>query len=294
MKRAFTEDASRTSPMMPDARSPRVTWLQASVLAAAFALLYAPILAMLVRAWLDNGIYRHGFLVPFISGYLAWVKRDRLRALTPAPSFLAGAPLMILAAAMLLVGKFAAEIAILEELSLMPMITGLVLALLGWAHLKALALPIGYLFFMIPVLADGTDWVHWPFQLLAAHGGVWLLQSLGLAALVEGVYIVLPRITLEVAEACSGIRFMISVIAIGIPLAYLTQRTWPRRVALVAFGVLVGIFANSLRIAAIGVVAYYWGVVLHGPFHIFQVMFVSWVGYGALFLGAWFLGRERT
>lgn len=268
----------------------RTIWIQAVALAIAFGIAYARVFSSLVRAWLDNEIYRHGFLVPFIAGYLVWVNRRQLRSLEARPSILAGTSLVLLAGAMLLLGR-AGAVAIVQQLSLLVMVPGLVVLLAGWAYLRALALPIAYLFFMIPLLADGTDWVHWPFQLLAANIGIWLLQSLGLAAFREGIYIELPRVTLEIAEACSGIRFMISVIAIGIPLAYLTQRTWPRRLGLVAFGVGIGILANGFRVASIGIWAYVGGEVLKGPFHVFQAMVVAWIGYAALFAGAWLLNR---
>jgi len=277
----------------PAARAlPASLCAQLATLLALFGALYTPVFAILVRSWWGSDIYRHGFLVPFISLFLVWRMRARLAQLPPAPSYAFGVPLVLLAGLMLFVGKLGAVIAVLQELSLLVMIAGLVLLLLGPLYLKALALPILYLLFMIPLLADHTDWVHWPFQLLAANVGVWLLQSVGIPALREAQFIALPRITLEVAEACSGIRLMISVIAIGIPLAYVTQRTWPRRVILVACAVVIGILANSFRVAAIGVWAYFGGEVLKGPFHVLQAMFAAWVGYVALFVGAWLLARE--
>src|SRR5262249_10646509 len=102
----------------------------------------------------------------------------------------------------------------------------------------------------------------------------------------------LPQLTLEVAEMCSGIRFMISVLAVGIPLAQLTQRTRWRKVAVVLVAIAVGILANGLRVALIGVLVYHGWEVIKGPFHVLQAMFVAWIGFVALFVGAWLLGRE--
>lgn len=150
-----------------------------------------------------------------------------------------------------------------------------------------------YLVFMVKIFAESSDWFHWPFQLIAAKIGIQLLQLSGIPVYREAQFIQLPNITLEVASACSGVRFLISIIAIGIPLALLTQRRWSRRVLLVSFGVLVAILANGIRVALIGFWAYSGGKVVHGPLHIFQGVFVAWAGFIALFVLSWFM-RERT
>jgi exosortase len=275
---------------LPAARASWLAWAPGMTLLAVFAFVYAPVFAALGRVWWESDVHRHGFVVPLIALYLAWARREELRGVAVVPSPLWGGLTMGVAALMLLVGKAAAAV-LLEEVSLLVMVTGLVLLFRGGAQARALALPIAYLTFMVPIFAEGADWIHWPFQLLAAHIGIGLLQGIGVPAFQQAQYIELPRITLEVAEACSGIRFMISVIAIGIPLAYLTQRTWVRRVGLVLFAVVIGILANGTRVAFIGVWAYHGGEVVHGPLHVFQAMFVAWIGYVALFVGAWGLRR---
>jgi exosortase len=273
---------------------PARAWLEGGVIALLFTALYATVFADLVRAWLDSEIYRHGFLVPAIALYLVWVRRRELADVPVAPSWTLGVPLVLAAGALLLAGKLGAVIAILQEVSLVVMVAGLVALLLGAAWLRALALPIAYLTFMIPLISDGTDWVHGPFQILAANIGVALMQLFGYAAFQQGVFIELPMATLEVAEVCSGVRFMISVVAIGVPLAYLTQRTWPRRIGLVLFGVLIGLLANGARVALIGMWAFWTGEVSKGPLHVLQAMFVAWAGYLALGAAAWWLRRGET
>lgn len=265
--------------------------MQLGLVAGALAFVYAEVLAFLVRTWWQNDVYSHGFVVPLIALYLVWLRRGQGRRLPLAPSFVWGVPVMLLAGVMLVVGRLTAVMVALQGLSLLVMIAGLVLLMMGTAHLRALWFPVAYLIFMIPVFGEGTDWIHWPFQLLAANIGIGLLQGLGFAAFQDAQYIHLPAVTLEVAEACSGVRYLISVIAIGIPLAYLTQRTWLRGAALLGLAVAVAVFANGFRVALIGVWAYFGGEVAHGPFHVLQAMFVAWIGYLALFAGAWVLGR---
>lgn len=264
--------------------------IQIGILATLFAILYAPVFGFLLQTWRGRDDYNHGFLVPFIALYFVWMQRRQLGKLEVAPSVAGGLPWMGLAGLMLLLGKLG-SVVVLQDLSLPVMIAGLVLLLSGKEYLEILALPIGYLLFMIPIFGVGSDWVHWPFQLLAANIGTWLLQSLGFAALREAQYIQLPQVTLEVAQACSGLRFLMAVVAIGIPLAYFSQRTWLRGVGLVGFAVAVAILANALRVALIGVWVYYGGRIVHGPFHVLQGLFAAWIGFVALFAGAWFLHK---
>jgi exosortase/archaeosortase family protein len=121
-----------------------------------------------------------------------------------------------------------------------------------------------------------------------------MLQAVGVPAAREGTRLLLPHITLVVAEVCSGVNFLIAVVAIGIPLAYLTLRSWSRRLLLVTFGVLVSILSNSFRIALIGILNYAGvGGDIHGPFHVLQGMFVAVIGYIALFAGASMLSRTE-
>lgn len=264
--------------------------VQLAMLVAMAGTLYTPVFFALVRTWWENDVYSHGFLVPAVSLYFVWRRRERLRELTPAPSFLLGIPLVFLAGVMLLLGKFAAVI-IVQETSLLVMIVGLIVVLMGKDTLGALTLPVAYLVFMLPVLSGPIGRIHWPFQLFAARIGTGLLQFAGFPAFQEGQYVYLPQVTLEVAEACSGIRLLFSVIAIGIPLAYFTQRTWLRGAALIGLAVTVSILANGFRVALIGAWAHFGGQPIHGPLHVFQALFVAWIGYAALFAGAWFLSN---
>lgn len=263
----------------------------AAAVVALFAILYAGPFAALVRMWWGSDDYTHGFLVPLIALYIVWRKGPELLETEAAPAIKSGALLMALAGAMLVAGK-AGSILVLQELSIPLMIGALVLLLAGPAFLKALWFPIAYLLFMVKIFGDGPERFHWPFQLLAADIGVWVLQAVGIPAYKEVQFIQLPNIMLEVAAACSGLRFLVSIIAIGIPLAWLTQRSWTRRVGLLAFAILIAVLANGARVALIGVWAFYGGSVVHGPMHVFQGMFVAWVGFIALFAGAWFLSRR--
>ena len=265
------------------------TTLQLGILCTFFLLLYAPLLAGLPRMWQQHDRLE-GYLIPLICLYLIWLDRGKLQQLPLKPAISWGLFLVLSAGILLVLGEVAAVV-VLKEASLLMMIMGLILLLLGKVFFKALTIPIAYLFFMLSIIGDVVAPLHSPFQLMTAKMGVLLLQQLGFAALLEQQYIVLPNITLEVARVCSGINYLIAIVAIGLPLAHLTLRSWWRRVILLVLAVAIGIVANWIRVVLIAVWSMWGGQVLHGPFHIFQGMFVAWVGFIALFIGAWGLSR---
>ena len=178
--------------------------------------------------------------------------------------------------------------ALLQELSLLPVMFGVALLIGGLSLVRALALPILYLLLMIPVWEVFTDRLHGPFQLFSASFGTALLRLVGISVYRDGTFIYLPNQTLEVAQVCSGVNYLVAIAAVGIPLAYLSRSTTARRTALVLFGVLVAVIANGVRVALIGFTSYHGWVTgdLHGPGHVFHGMFVAVAGYVALFLGA--------
>ena len=271
------------------------TWLAwGGLVAGAFLFCYAGVIQNLTRQWWMNPVYSYGFLIPVISGYLVWTRRSRLRTIPVRSSLVAGI-LTLTGGLGLLVAGHAAGLSLVEDFSTLVVLSGACLLVLGAAQFRALLFPLGYLVFMVPAWDFFTTRLHPPLQLFAARVGIAMLDAVGIPVAREGTKILLPHRTLEVAEACSGVNFLIAVIAIGIPLAALTLRGWTRRILLVAFGVAVAIGSNSVRVALIGVLSYL-GIAgdVHGPGHVLQGMFVAVIGYVALFLGAWFLSRGEA
>jgi EpsI family protein len=256
--------------------------------AAAFALAvcYWDVLYMLANQWWSNSMYTHGFLIPIIAGYICWATRGNLPS-TWQPSFGLGIPVLVGGLMLLTIGR-AGSLGAVQELSLIPVMFGVALLVGGLPLARALALPILYLLLMIPVWEVFTNRLHEPFQLFSASFGAALLRAIGIPVYREGIFVHLPQLTLEVAQVCSGVNYLVAIAAVGIPLAYMSRSTVARRAALVLFGVLVAVIANGVRVALIGFTAYH-GLVtgdVHGPGHVFHGMFVAIAGYVALFLGA--------
>lgn len=271
-------------------KKPALLW--GFILTGVFMFCYAGVFSNLVAAWWNNSVYSHGFLVPFISLYLIWIRRDELMRAPRRPARFRG-PVLLAAGLVLLVAGHAASVSFMQEISIIVTIAGLVLTVLGPECLLIVLFPIVYLSFMIRFWEVFTSMLHFPFQNFSAYLGTTLLQFVGIPAYRQSIYIELPNITLKVAEVCSGVNYLIAVVAVGVPLAYITLRSWPRRVLLVSGGVLIAVLANGLRVALIGTLAYYHlAGDLHGPYHILQAMFVSIIGFIGLFAGAGLLAEK--
>jgi len=250
-------------------------------------LLYSATFRWLLNQWMTDRVYSYGFIVPFISLYLVWVKRKQLSSLIPIPSCFIGYLVLLTSGVFLLCGRVGAIVQ-LEALSLLLFPVGIVLVLWGRAYLKVLFIPLAYLQFMVPWMDDIFNRVHIYFQLLSSVMGGWILQFLGFSVYRDGIYLQLSSITLEVAPECSGVNFFVSVLAIGVPLVYLTQRTWWRGAGVLLSGLLITLVSNWVRVALAGVMGYYYGSeMLHGPGHIFRGMLVAQVGWIELFLVNW-------
>jgi len=258
--------------------------LQIGLLLLVFLFLYTPVMRALAMSWWDHDRLE-GFVIPLLSLYLVWMNRKELVRLPIQPTISWGLPLVLLAALLLLLGEVGAIIT-LSQISLILMIAGLVLTLLGKIFLRRLAVPVAFLFLMLPILEDIVAPLHLPLQLLTAGQGVAILQALGYPALVERQFIVLPHITLEIARVCSGMNYLLSILSIGIPLAYLSLKTWKARALLVLSALVIGVASNWVRVVLIGIWTSFDRTTIHGPVHIFQGMFVAWVGYVCLFIGA--------
>ncbi|MEK6790382.1 MAG: exosortase W [Deltaproteobacteria bacterium] len=267
----------------------RGQWTLAALITAAFFFSFAKVLGTLAWAWWDNTVYSHGFLVPLISAYLVYVRRDSLKGTGASPSYLSGLGIFLSGIAMLIAGN-AAGVMVVQELSIVVTLAGAIVVVFGLNFLRILWLPVAYLLFMLRFWELITVHLHYPFQNFSASLGAKILSLVGIPAYRDGIFIELPNITLEVAEVCSGVNYLISVLAIGIPLAYLTLKSVPKRMLLVFGGLIIAGLANAVRVALIGVlVRNNVPATLHGPGHVLQAMFVAVIGFIALFVGAWAL-----
>jgi exosortase len=253
------------------------------VACGSFLLLFAPVLARLVQDWANDDNYSHGFLILPLALYFVWERRTRLSAIPSQPTFL-GLGVVAAGLALLLAGLLGAEL-FLTRLSIIVVAAGAILFLFGWATCRVLVFPLSFLLLMIPIPALVFNQIAFPLQLLASRVGESVLSALGIPVLREGNVIVLAHTSLEVAEACSGIRSLISLLTLGIVYGYFTDPRIGMRLMIALSTIPIAIVTNSARVAGTGVAAHYYGVeAAQGFFHTFSGWLVFVVAFGLLFV----------
>jgi len=266
------------------------------IVAIAFA--YATVLAKLSYDWWTDENYSHGLLIPFIIGYILWAGRDKFAsARTNASVWLGGAAVAIALLA-LWAGVAGAEL-YTQRMSLVLLLAGIVVYFWGVQLFKLILIPLFLLILAIPIPAIIFNKIAFPLQLFASRCAVWSMQTLGIPVLRQGNVIELKPLNsfatkkLEVVEACSGIRSLMTLITLAVVFAYFTHPNSDpdhpetrrygilRAAIIVVSAVPIAILTNALRVSGTGVLAHYYGTqVADGFFHSFS----GWVIYIVAFL----------
>ena len=238
-------------------------WSRWRVAVAVFAVAAIAVLALfwhtaisMEAIWRGNDSYQHTYLVPLIVAYLVWDDRDRMAGVSPRADW-RGAGVVLLASLAWLLG-WAAQVQAVQQLALIGMIQGLVLAVFGWRVVLLLLFPLLFMFFLAPM----GDFLVPILQRWTADVVVWSLRLTGIPTTTDGFMITLqdgsmPWHRFHVARECSGIRYLTAMFQIGLLTAYLLFRSWPRRGAAVLVAVAVPIVANWLRAVGIVLIAYH-------------------------------------
>ena len=262
-----------------------------AIVAAALLAVYFQVIASLVRQWASDENYSHGFLVVPFALLFAWRSRRALAA-EPRPHW-AGIVVVATSMAVFLAGQFAAEL-FLMRVSLLGVIAGSILFLWGSNHLRRLAFPLALVLLAVPLPAVVLNQIAFPLQLLASRAGEAVVTAAGVPVLREGNVLILPETTLEVVQACSGLRSLASLLTLGLILGKLAEpRRWAR-VALALLTIPVAIAANAARVAGTGLAASWIGpAAAEGFFHTFSGWLVFVVSFCALMACARLLSRVQ-
>ncbi len=229
---------------------------QLGVLGSVLLWLYWSTITRLVGQWLHDPNFSHGFFVPLFVGFVVWQRRRRLAQLQAQPSW-SGLAFIALALLLLIVGQLGAE-NFLARFSILLQLAGMVILFLGWNFFRALLFPWACLLLMIPLPNLVLSQVTFPLQLLASRVSAGALELLGVPVGLDGNILRLASMPLEVAEACSGIRSLISLVTLAVIYGYLMEtRVWVRWLLALA-SVPIAIAANSVRIIGTGLLVQYW------------------------------------
>lgn len=212
-----------------------------AALAIGILLLFHRDVLHLFALWWNTSTFGHCLLIPPIIGWLIWQRRDGLAEIAPSP-WLPGAGLMLIAAAGWMLGELAG-VALVRHAALIFLLQASVATVFGLTVVRAILFPLAYALFMIPV---GEQLVPY-LQIYTAHFSVWLLEAFGVPAYLDGVFISIPNGDFEVAEACSGVRFLIAMVAFSTLVANVCYKRWSRRILFVGGAIAASIFSNGLR-----------------------------------------------
>src|ERR1700738_330769 len=249
--------------MSTTAHLPRTPWkdrdwiVWSTILGGCIVLLYASVFKALLLQWWTDPDYGHGFFVPLFSCFVLWRQRRRWIETEIRPSNL-GLVVMLGAVGLLLIGSLGAEL-FTSRFSLIVLLAGMILFLAGWPMLRAVAFPLAFLILMIPIPVIIYNQITFPLQLLASRFATFWLELVRVPVLREGNVLILPNYSLEVVEACSGIRSLMTLITLAIAYGYLVEpRRWVRY-SLAILMIPIAIVSNAIRIMGTGVLTFHSG-----------------------------------
>jgi len=230
----------------------------AVAVASTLAAVYGGTLAGLVRQWTSSPDDSYGLALVAVAVAVCWKRRDALtRAADAPPSPLSTLALLLAGLLLYIVGQLGADV-FLTRASLVVILAGTIWFACGTGSMRAMAAPLLFLLIAIPLPALVVNAVTLPMQLTASRLAEHTLNTAGVAVFRDGNVLELPSGSLEVAEACSGLRSAVSLAAIAVLFAW-TQPSWPRRAALMAASVPIAIVMNGLRITATALASEAWG-----------------------------------
>jgi len=224
-----------------DRISVRASLWAAGLYGLALLLIYRETAMSMIQIWSRSDTFAHGFLILPISIWLIWTRREFLAPVKPSPSGWVALLLVVPGLAWLL--AWLVDVAVVQQLALVALLTGGAWAILGHRLAGVLAFPLFFLFFAVPM---GEGLIA-PMMEFTASSTVWLIQKTGIPVYREGLNFALPSGSWSVVEACSGVRYIIASVTVGVLYAYLTYRSWTRRLVFVAVSAIVPVFANTAR-----------------------------------------------
>ena len=271
-------------------RQPLLVWL---VLAAAAGLLYAAFhvgLHGMVRVWGDLEEYSFGYMVPAITAFLIWQRKDQLERLPFDGTWLG--PTAVVAGTFVLMLANLSTITVLEQYAFLLTLFGVALALMGRTAFRIILVPLCILVFMIPLPFFMINQLSEVLQLVSSELGVMVIRACDISVFLDGNAIDLGVYKLQVADACSGLRYLFPLMTLGFIAAYLFNAPLWQRAIVFLSTIPLTVGMNSLRIGIIGVTVNFWGIQMaEGFLHFFEGWIIFMACMTLLLAEMWLLLR---
>src|SRR6202167_1349124 len=229
--------------------------------------------------WIDQPEYSHGLLIPPVAAFLMWQQKDRLERI-PFTANWWGVQIVLLGGGLLIIGQLGTVYTAVQYAYVITLY-GLILSFLGWPAFRLIAVPLLILLFMIPLPEFVMNNLSTKLQLLSSQIGVYFMRLFGISVFLEGNVIDLGGYKLQVAEACSGLRYLFPLMTLGFLIAYFYKGALWKRIVTFISSIPVTVLMNSFRIGVIGITVENWGIrMAEGFLHEFQgwIVFMASAG----------------
>lgn len=257
--------------------------VRAIILVSLWFVLYSPVIKSLWGDWIGQSDNSHGLLVPFISLYFAWEKREKLGDVVLSNS--RWGVVILVFSILIYVVSFAGDIAFFSRLMMILSLIGLILFNFGKHLFRIFLFPLLFLFFMIPVPVSLVEKISIPLQIFASTVSANLINLFSIPVLQEGNMLYFAQTQLEVAQACSGLRSIVALTMLSVIFTYLLQKGLIKKIILLASAIPIALIANIMRVTVTGILAhYYGGVIARGFLHEFSGLVVFVFGFFVLYL----------
>lgn len=277
------------NPLVVWKESPLI-WLTLACVAGVIGFIFFEGLTELERIWELKEEYSYGYMIPFISLFLIWQRKDLLERISFNGSW-AGFALVVLGFALFMMGNLS-TLFLIVQYSFLVVVLGLALAFCGWSGFKIIAVPLLFLAFMIPLPAFFLTEISTRLQFISSEIGVWVIRLFGISVFLEGNVIDLGSLKLQVVEACSGLRYLFPLMTLGFMAAYFFKAAFWKRAIVFLSTIPITVLMNSFRIGLIGVTVEYWGKgMAEGILHDFEGWAVFMACTAVLVAEMWVLSR---
>jgi len=232
----------------------------------------------------SDSYYSHGFIVPFVSAFLIWQKRNELRV--TAVEFSWWGLILILVAALIHIAGTILYVFSLSGFSIFFFILGTSLFLFGRNITRIIIFPLVFLIFMFPLPQAFIGVISFPMKMLVAKAGVWIVNNVGIPAFREGFHISIPAGSLLVGNPCSGLRSLISFLALGAVYAYLIRMSNLKKWLLFLLSIPIALLSNIIRVPILIMISHFWSLSAAAPdsfWHDASGVFVFIIGLVMLF-----------